>query len=315
MELIISCDASIKLKKLNSIKNIDCNVVDFDVIKDTLSGNIKINGTYIKDDLDKIFDFEEIVPFTVVFRDDNFTVEEIVCGNFSYQEIVNQGIECHFDVFITYHKQDETKPSENTLPVDEEIEVEKTTHEAIKALPEAKDEEITVNEDKIETNENVLNNDEQISKHYDEMLEELLEKRNDNFLEEDFTEEAVMAESDENEHVIAQVKEEINNSRNLDIEASGEDIIAKVDEIEIQEKVTKPEEVAVVAKNVEIKINSNDQKEKVSIFSQTLKENYRTVSIYYLHNEVDVDRLCQKEKLDLNHAYEEYNKNRRIIIK
>lgn len=279
MELKISCDASVKLKKISTIKAIDCNVVDFEVIKDTLNGNIKINGTYIKDDFDKLYEFEELVPFTVVFRDDNFVVEEIVCGNFSYQEVVNQGIECHFDIFITYHKKDEVvMPSE----------------EMVESLPEEPKVEEIKEIEILETVE-VDNSDEQITEHYDQMLEDILEKRNDNFFEDE------------------SVKE--------NLEETAEEVCVKeTDERseEVTHKEEKVEEIAIEvekAKDMEVKINKQDKTETAKSIFKNMKESHKTVTVYYLQNETDVDRICQKEKLDINTVYEDYTKNRRIIVK
>lgn len=168
MELKINCDATVKLKKLTSLVSIDCNVVDYEIVEGTLNGNIKIEGTYIKDSMEEEFSFSEMVPFTVVFRDKNFKIDEIVCANFSCQEIVNQGIECHFDVFITYHNEDENEVVIN----EEEDDIMEIPIEATLPKEQVEDEK-----------EEQSITDEDISKEYDEMLYDVLETRNDNFLE------------------------------------------------------------------------------------------------------------------------------------
>ncbi len=287
MELKISCDATVKLKKITSLKTIDCNVVDFEIAKDTLNGNIKIDGTYIKDNMDEEFSFSEIVPFTVVFRDSNFKVEEIVCANFSCQEIVNQGIECHFDVFITYEKDKKKKgekedvieipveieTGENVIPVNEELapnneelalnneELALNNEELEDILPVEDDEEDNPLIKEISKDAQLVSDDD-ISEEYDNMLKEILDTRNDNFLEQE-----VVRNSDEKK----------------------------------KEKV-------------EVKVKAHDRVEKNHMF-KNMKDNYSSLKVYFVENDVEAEKVCKNENISINDVYQDFAKNRRIIIK
>lgn len=257
MELRINCDASVKLKKVNGTRNVNCNVIDYKIKKDTLTGNIMINGIYIKDELDKEYEFSELVPFTVVFRDENFEVTDIRVENFNNNDIVNQSVDCHFDIVITY---DERKPIEEAEVVSEET-VEETVEEKGAETQEGTAEE----------NEEGLTDADKISNKYDEMLQEILTKRNDNFLEE-FAE-------------------------------------------EIEEKAEIPEVEAIpIKQNIAINLTEGTDDVKQPVF-KTLKESYQSYTIYFINNDNDIDKICKNENLNINDVYEDYSKNRRIIVK
>jgi hypothetical protein len=289
MELKISCDASVKLKKINSIKTIDCNVIDFKIVKDTLNGNIKINGTYIKDVIEEEHQFSEIVPFTVVFRDENFVVSDIVCGNFSCQEIVNQGIECHFDVFITYEKKDELLDSKPIAKKEKEVakKIETIENKVEEKVQEIEGPEV------VEPIKVVSDAD--ISKQYDEMLQELLDKRTDNFLDE--------------EEVIAENHED----RDLEIEIEKEITIKQYGEIEIEKEIEIEQKVAPKAVNVTIA--KNMKTEKADAISKNMKESYKNITVYYLNKESEVDKVCKDENISIDDIYEDFTKHKRIIVK
>lgn len=247
MELRINCDASVKLKKINGTRNVNCNVIDYKIKKDTLNGNIMINGIYIKDELDKEFEFSELVPFTVVFRDENFDVTDIRVENFNNNDIVNQSVDCHFDIVITY---EERKPIEEEVISEEDVEEDEIEVEG---------------EDIVEE----LIDDEKISNKYDEMLQDILSRRNDNFLEE--------------------------------YEDEFEDEIPEVEPIPIKSNIA-----------VNLSKGKDDQKQPVF---KTMKESYQSYSIYFINNDADIDRICKNENLNINDVYEDYSKNRRIIVK
>lgn len=296
MELKISCDASVKLKKMNGIKNVNCTVHNYEKNKDTLTGNIKIAGKYIRDNLEEEYDFSELVPFTVVFRDENFKLNNISCQNFTFNQIVNQGLECHFDILIDYTKHN---------------------------LEEA---ELDVDFSEMDTNENIikevkdLEKDEKISEKYDEMLQDILSKRNDNFLEELESEEVIASIEDE---LLADLESELIGEKTdveavkgdvREIEASpafSEEIVEEIP-VEVEEEplpVTKENKFGVT-------ISGNSaQKEGISQFAKSFPEKYDVYKVYYLQNENEVDKVCQHENISIGDAYEEFHKYKRIIIK
>lgn len=256
MELKINCDTKVNIDKLNSLKSVDCNVISFSLDKNALNGDIRISGKYYKDDLDQLHEFSDVVPFTVMFNDENVVIHEVTCGNFSCQEVVNQGIECHFDVFIRYEKMVIEIPVEipsEFVTVEDVKEVENEEKE-IEIDLDNKEVEIDLEENEVEVengNEEVY---EEITQKFDDLLGEILDVRNDNFLDQ--------------------------NPKNESI----------------------------------VKVNPvSEKKERVA--SSRMAEKKATIKIYFPTSEQELDKICKDEKLNINDAYEEYRKNRRIIIK
>lgn len=163
MELKICCDASVKLERMSNVMEVECNVGDYKVDGDTLTGDIIIRGNYIQDVLEEHHEFDEVVPFTIVFNEKNYVVEGITIQDFTCQEVINQGLECNFNVLVNYTPEGTNVEVPEKEDDAEEIEVE--TEENI----------IEVSDDDIKN---------EIDKKYDNLLNEILEARADqNFLE------------------------------------------------------------------------------------------------------------------------------------
>lgn len=165
MELRIRCDAKVTLKGLVNLVNVMCDINEYKTDGSTLLGSVNVKGNYIKDDLNTTYDFKETVPFTVVFKDDIKQIQKIEVEDFLANEIINNGIECKFNIHIEYQneKNDDdvvTAESVNIIKDEEISEIDTTNNE---------DEKIK----------------EDINKKYDQLLEEILESRDDNFLEEE----------------------------------------------------------------------------------------------------------------------------------
>lgn len=185
MELKICCDASVKLEKMSNVMEVDCSVGDYQVDGDTLNGNIVIKGKYIRDVIEELHDFMETVPFTLVFKDHNYQVNTITIQDFTCQEIINNGIECNFNIIVNYDLKEVTNKSEKEISNEdifedsekEELEIHKQEEDIIiekELAPEEIQEEL--NDDEIKK---------EINKKYDDLLNEILETRaDDNFLEE-----------------------------------------------------------------------------------------------------------------------------------
>lgn len=168
MELRIKCDAKVNLEGLINIVNVMCEINDYNVDNNSLSGSVNVKGNYIKDDLHTTYDFNENVPFTVVFKNNIEKIEKIEVEDFIFNEIVNNGIECKFNIFISY--EDSKSFNEDDSLEDKETVAEKVIEEELEEI-----EDNTLDDEKIK---------DAINKKYDELLEEILEKREDNFLEE-----------------------------------------------------------------------------------------------------------------------------------
>lgn len=174
MELSICCDAAVKLENMRNVNEVQCVVNDYKITGDALEGNIRIFGSYIKDDVENVYDFVELVPFTIVFKDKNFRVDNIEVRDFECQEIVNQGIECSFTIHVEYSPLAEEVPveiveQEEEVILDEEQVTEETLEEA------SEEEEIELLDDAIKN---------EINQKYNELLNEILEARaEENFYE------------------------------------------------------------------------------------------------------------------------------------
>lgn len=184
MELKIYCDASVKLEKMSNVMEVECNVGDYRIDGDTLTGDIIIKGNYIKDVIEERHEFDEIVPFTIVFNDVGYIVEGITIKDFECQEIINQGIECGFSILVNYtsengeieedYNEDEDKYDNQEEADDEDF--------IIDELDFAEEIEVETEEDIIAVNDEDIKAE--INKKYDNLLNEILEARaDDNFLE------------------------------------------------------------------------------------------------------------------------------------
>ncbi|MCK9536631.1 MAG: hypothetical protein M0R05_03485 [Bacilli bacterium] len=175
MELKICCDASVKLEKMSNVNWVDCQIGEYNLCGDTLNGNIEIRGEYIKDNVEEVFPFIEIVPFTLVFKDKNYYLDNIAVQDFSHQEIINQGIECNFNILIEYSLK-------SVLEEEEEEKVEEEDEDYGETLTPA---EIMAGELEIAE---AIDDDaikQEINQKYDALLKEVLESRDDNFFEEE----------------------------------------------------------------------------------------------------------------------------------
>lgn len=210
MELKISCDASIKLDRMSNIVDVEYDIKNYKTKKDTLDGNVIIKGKYIKDVIEEEYDFTEQVPFTVVFKNEKYKINSIEILDFNFQEIINQGIECNFNILIKYEMQslnedDGLKPNEEIKPelnyddIDplNEYKQELELEDELPGEPAESEELIDSNEDNLELNEldeieESLDSDDdnelvksEINQKYDDLLQKILNSRDDNFLEDD----------------------------------------------------------------------------------------------------------------------------------
>ena len=163
MELRIKCDAKVDLTGFVSLLNVSVETKEYELKDDTLSGYVSVKGNYIKDDIQNAYEFNQNVPFTVVFNTKGLRLEKIEIEDFSTNEIINHGIECDFDMLITYSEENETL--EETEEVTETIEIH--------------DEEKEIDFIDIKEDEEIKSD---IIQKYDELLNQILDNSDDNFL-------------------------------------------------------------------------------------------------------------------------------------
>lgn len=179
MELRICCEQKIELEKYKSLKSIDYEIDKYSFDNGELSGNVVVRGIYENNEVQDI-EYIKSVPFTLMFKSSGYEIKELKIDNFKHYDVVNNGIECSFDIFVQY----EMKISEGSIP-------------NIISKDEVKEEPIEKNEEKvIETIEKIdleEDNDiiETIEDHsddvcidikdkYDELLNNIFLNREDN---------------------------------------------------------------------------------------------------------------------------------------
>lgn len=156
MIIRVKCNENIDLNQFHNLENIELNVLSYSLIDDTLSGDVKINGKYSMNNLENDFkNFENIVPFTVVFKDSHVKIDLVEIENKVF-DIKEQGIDINFDLVVNYSMID------NSIKND------------IIEIPVEIDEVVPVfQSENIETYN-------KIEKEYDKKLENLLSTRNTN---------------------------------------------------------------------------------------------------------------------------------------
>ena len=177
MEIRVFCNKLVTLNNFNNLKVIRLNVLSYNLKQATLTGDVKISGEYLKEENYEM-GFEEIVPFTVVFRNDKIKVNTILIENDKFDSLNNQGVDVTFELVVNYDliEDNEIDDSNNN----EEQEKENFEADEIIEVPVEIEEEVQMicNEEK----DNILVEAEKITEEYDKLLTEILNVRNENEL-------------------------------------------------------------------------------------------------------------------------------------
>lgn len=192
MELRICCEQKIELEKYKNLKSINYEIDRYTFDNGELNGNVVVKGIYENNEsLEN--EYIKSVPFTLMFKSSGYEIKELKIDNFKHYDVVNNGIECSFDIFVLY----ELKISEGSIPnimskdevkeekiKKEEIKEEKTEKEEIKeeVLETVKEINSDVNNlDIIETiDENSSDVCTDIKDKYDELLNNIFLNREEN---------------------------------------------------------------------------------------------------------------------------------------
>lgn len=164
MEIKINSNALVSLNKIVKLGEVKSKILSYKLKEQTLVGDAVIYGKYYKKDNKKtvnevLVEFEEIVPFTVVFNRENVVVESVEVKDFKY-ELLDDALKCSFVIEIEYNDEYHEVPIEPSYELDEENE---NVYEVLKEM----NDEIS-----------------QITEKLDEKLEEFFEDRNEEHLEE-----------------------------------------------------------------------------------------------------------------------------------
>lgn len=169
MQIKINCNQLINLDNFLELSSISIDVLSYKLNNDTLEGDVKIGGFYQKNNNSKLLEqgFEEIVPFTLVFRSKNIQIDLISIENKEYHSF-NTGIDVSFELVVDYSIVEENKPN-----IEEDIQIPVIINEEIETKSDIKISEIKENE--IDNLSSDVEND--ISKKYDEILDNLINTR------------------------------------------------------------------------------------------------------------------------------------------
>lgn len=129
MEIKIKCEHEIKLNQFVKLETVNFEVSSYLLKNDTLNGDVKINGIYQKNtsEISTHQGFEDLVPFTVVFRDRNIKINKIIIDEEKISEN-NDGINCSFTLVVDYALDEQIM--EVPVEIEEEIiKVSNTTDE------------------------------------------------------------------------------------------------------------------------------------------------------------------------------------------
>lgn len=102
MQLDVKFDDKIELKEFYALTDINYSISDAKQEDDSLEGNVIVSGNYYKSDMEEKNTFSKAIPFTVVFKNNDYHYSAVEVKNFTYSEIVNFGIECSFELQVEY---------------------------------------------------------------------------------------------------------------------------------------------------------------------------------------------------------------------
>lgn len=108
MNLKMNYNSFIKLKDFSKLLDITAEVTSYNQVNDVLDGKLTINGKYLKKDGVTDDFFTEVLPFSVVFNDKNYHIDDIICTDIDTVSVDGRGIDTTFDIEIEY---DEISPS------------------------------------------------------------------------------------------------------------------------------------------------------------------------------------------------------------
>lgn len=137
LELRMNYSAFIKLNKFVKINDISAEIKEYVKNGEVINGKLDVSGNYLEEDFIKSNNFNEEIPFSIIFKNENFEIVDIDCVNLDYQIIDGRGIEVIFDVLIKYEEEC-VEESEDIIEIPVIVEEEKVDYEAVK---EEKEEE------------------------------------------------------------------------------------------------------------------------------------------------------------------------------
>lgn len=101
MDLKLCYDERIELKDYLGIIKLDAIINDYTFDNGFLNGDVLIKGVYRSNTSEEI-DIEKIIPFTIMLKNNDYKIESVKINDFKYYDIVNNGVECFFQINVIY---------------------------------------------------------------------------------------------------------------------------------------------------------------------------------------------------------------------
>lgn len=171
MELRMNFTSFIKIKDASRINDICGEILDYRVTEDGVVGSLGINGKYYKNDLEKENQFNESIPFNIVFTTPKFELIDLDCVNLDYDLVEGRGIEVSFDIKVEYNELEDApdaietigertmEEQEETVPTIESTELEEIKDEITEKVSSKLEETLKFKDDNLPTEtENFLDN-------------------------------------------------------------------------------------------------------------------------------------------------------------
>ena len=171
MELRMNFTSFIKIKDASRINDICGEILDYSVTEGGVVGSLGINGKYYKNDLEKENQFNESIPFNIVFTTPKFELIDLDCVNLDYDLVEGRGIEVSFDIKVEYNELEDApdaietigertvEEQEETVPTIESTELEEIKDEITEKVSSKLEETLKFKDDNLPTEtENFLDN-------------------------------------------------------------------------------------------------------------------------------------------------------------
>ncbi len=170
MELRMNFTSFIKIKDASRINDICGEILDYRVTEDGVVGSLGINGKYYKNDLEKENQFNESIPFNIVFTTPKFELIDLDCVNLDYDLVEGRGIEVSFDIKVEYNELEDapdaietigerTVEEQEEVPTIESTELEEIKDEITEKVSSKLEETLKFKDDNLPTEtENFLDN-------------------------------------------------------------------------------------------------------------------------------------------------------------
>lgn len=298
MNLKMSYNSFIKLKDFFKIVDITAEVKEYLTKNEILEGTLEINGKFQKRDGITENYFSESIPFSVVFRSDNFDVNDIVCTDIDYVAIDGRGVDVTFDILVDYHEYENVP-----IGMDENL-----NHDFVVEVAE----EIDAPTNQCDESMDV---DSRTSVENSVQLEEVAEEIDVNNKSDDSTSDSDNRSSLE-QSVVLEEKEEnalVNELEEfkLDTEQVGNDDLEEI----------KKQETNRIDNLLKSTLNfKDDNLPTQEIVIRNVPDKKSKLKVCYYQSDQDLESVCEKNNVSLNRVFKE-NKSRniekyhRVIIK